>query len=100
MAICLYCQEEYYVWDNDKGTIFQMFCSEECAIDHEEDLKNQDWPREPALKYKVPVGEIACPHCGTVQHGVLHPVCSFCDKAYWTKEELEIENNPYFYEKG
>jgi hypothetical protein len=100
MAICLYCQKEYYVWKNDKDTIFQLFCCEECAKAHDKELKDQDWPRDPALKYKVPVGEIACPRCGTVQHGVLNPICPHCDKLYWSEEEYDEDNNPYFYEQG
>ena len=100
MSICLNCQKEYYGWENDKGTLFQLFCSEKCAIEHEKILETQDWPRDPALKYKVPVGEIACPHCGTVQHGVLHPICGSCDKEYWKLEELDEKNNPYIYEQG
>jgi len=100
MSICLHCQGEYYKWKNDKGTIYQLFCSEQCAKIHTEELLTQDWPRDPALKYKVPVGEIACPHCGTVQHGVLSPICSGCDKDYWSIEKKKKKNNPYFYDQG
>ena len=100
MSICLHCLKEYYVWENDKGTMFQLFCSEKCAIEHTEELKNQDWPRDSALKYKVPVGEIACPKCGSVQHGVLNPICPSCDKLYWSEEECDEKNNPYVYDQG
>ncbi len=100
MAICLHCQKEYYKWENDKGTMFQTFCSEECVKKHTIALLNQDWPREPALKYKVPVGEIACPHCGAVQHGVLTPICGGCDRSYWSMKECDEKNNPHFYEQG
>lgn len=100
MSKCLHCFQEYYKWELDKGTMYQIFCSEKCAREHTEALLNQDWPREPALKYKIPVGEIACPHCGTVQHGALNPVCGGCDKAYWKVEEFDVENAPYWYEQG
>jgi len=98
MGTCLNCLKEYYIWENDKGTMFQLFCSEKCAKEHDEVLKNQDWPRDPALKYKVPVGEIACPKCGTVQHGVLNPICSFCDKPYWKADEFDIKNAPWLFD--
>lgn len=100
MSFCLHCEEEYFIWENDKGTLYQLFCSEQCAKDHEEVLENQDWPRDPALKYKVPVGEIACPKCGTVQHGTLSPICAGCDEPYWKIEEFDDENNPYYYDQG
>lgn len=34
-----------------------------------------------AKEYKMPVGEIGCPHCGTTTHGMLNsPICNFCDQ--------------------
>ena len=98
MGLCRNCNEEFYSWDVEKGTLFYYFCSEKCAKEHEDMLQNQDWPREPALKYKVPVGEIACPECGTVQHGVLNPICVFCDKPYWKAEEFDINNAPWLFD--
>jgi hypothetical protein len=98
MTICFNCQDEYFSWENDIGTIYQMFCSEKCAKEHEKVLETQDWPRDSALKYKVPVGEIACPHCGTVQHGTLHPICAFCDKPYWKIEDFDIKNAPWLHD--
>jgi hypothetical protein len=97
MAKCLNCGKEYYKWDLDNGTPFELFCSDTCVKKYNEKLKEQDWPRDPALKFKVPVGEIACPNCGTVQHGVLNPICGFCDKPYWDKDSMKDENNPYYY---
>lgn len=100
MAICINCFEEFYRWKEDIGTPFQLCCCEECIQEHNEALMNNDWPRDPALKYKVPVGEIACPKCGCVQHGVLNPICPNCDRLYWTEEECSEENNPNTYESG
>ena len=49
--------------------------------------KEDGWPREPALEYKMPVGTLACPHCGVVVTGAIDkPICGFCDKPYWDKE--------------
>jgi hypothetical protein len=79
---CLRCGRKYN--DNKDSKIFStLFCCKECEEMHIEEIKYQDWPRDPALKYKVPVGEIACPECGTVQHGILKPYCELCDKPYW-----------------
>lgn len=100
MAKCSSCGEEFYVWDEDKNTPFQLFCCEKCIEDHNKRVEEEDWPRDPAIKYNVPVGEIACPRCGTVQHGVLNPICPYCDKLYWKEEECNEDNNPYVYDSG
>jgi hypothetical protein len=36
-----------------------------------------------AMKMKLPLGRIACPHCGTLIVGVIEPICGFCEKPYW-----------------
>lgn len=92
MAICLNCKQDFFIWDDDRGTVFEKYCTVKCAIIHDLKLRNDDnnnWPRESALKHKVPVGEIACPHCGAVQHGTLNPFCGICDRPYWKKEDME-----------
>lgn len=43
----------------------------------------EDWPREVALEHGIPVGTIACPHCGLVSSGAIEPVCPMCERVYW-----------------
>lgn len=39
-----------------------------------------------AKEVQVAVGEIGCPHCGTVAHGALSSTkCGWCDKDYFKK---------------
>ena len=47
-----------------------------CGIDDKKQKKA-------AMKYKIPVGKIICPHCGAIVSGQLEPVCGFCGKNYW-----------------
>jgi len=54
--------------------------------------EDYDWPREPALEYGIPIGTIACPHCGLVGSGAIEPVCPMCEQPYWP-EDLESEDN-------
>lgn len=75
----------------------ECVCKLSKDFDQNKSEDSQDWPRTPALKYKVPVGEIACPHCGSVQSGVLNPICGSCDRPYWTEDQMKEENNPYLY---
>lgn len=42
-----------------------------------------NWLSETAKKYKVVVGTIACPHCGTVCIGEIYKVCPMCDNEYF-----------------
>lgn len=51
--------------------------------------KETEWPGERAKELGVVLGEIGCPHCGTVCSGALKPVCGFCDKPYWSLEIME-----------
>jgi len=52
--------------------------------------ENDDWPKGPALKYKMPVGTLACPHCGAVVTGAIdEPICGICDSLYWDEEKKE-----------
>jgi len=54
-------------------------------------FENEDWPSGPALEYKVPVGTLACPHCGAVINGAIYkPVCCVCGKLYW-QETIQEE---------
>jgi len=58
-------------------------------------IDDNDWPSGPALKYKTPVGTLACPHCGVVASGLIdEPICGFCDKPYWenNKEGGGVKN--------
>ncbi len=59
-----------------------------------DDEEDKDWPGNRAMKLQTPLGEIGCPHCGTVVNGALQPACSFCDEPYWPKEVID-----YFYKK-
>jgi hypothetical protein len=43
-------------------------------------------PGEIAQKYKVPVGTIGCPHCGSTVYGSIRSTCDMCDKEYFKKE--------------
>ena len=94
-AYCAHCDKEYErpVYVGDKENIYlQLFCSKECDKNWDIILESQDWPRDPALKYKIPVGYIACPHCGTVYCGIIEtPTCGFCDKGYWEEVEDELQ---------
>lgn len=37
---------------------------------------------EVALKYGVPVGEIGCPYCGSIQSGaIITPICKICNNS-------------------
>lgn len=47
--------------------------------------EDDDWPRRPAMKYGIPIGTIACPHCGVVATGALELTCPMCEKLYWAK---------------
>ena len=92
---CAHCGVEYDrpVYKGDKSKIYlQLFCSTICEKNWDIMLESQDWPRDPALKYKTPVGEIACPHCGIVHCGlILSPICDWCEKNYW--EEVKDESD-------
>jgi hypothetical protein len=44
--------------------------------------------RQRALECKTPVGVIACPNCGVVCYGAIHPVCGFCEKFYWSNVDF------------
>ena len=53
-----------------------------------------------AKKYKVPVGEIGCPHCSIVVHGAISSgFCQMCGNPYFTeifnKEDLEQKAEDY-----
>jgi hypothetical protein len=47
------------------------------------DIDDDGWPQEPALEYKIPIGTLACPHCGVVVSGAIDPICGWCERPYW-----------------
>ena len=96
-AECAQCGVNYerpkYTGDKEK-IYLQLFCSEDCEENWDIMLETQDWPRDPALKYQTPTGEIACPHCGNVHCGLIKtPICDWCEKNYWeeVKDETELD---------
>lgn len=55
-----------------------------------EPMDDNDWPSGPALKYKMPVGTLACPHCGIVANGLIdEPICGSCDRPYWENNKKD-----------
>jgi len=41
-------------------------------------------------KYKMPTGEIVCPHCNVGTIGLINdPICHWCDKNFWDEVEDE-----------
>lgn len=44
---------------------------------------------EYSKEIKIPIGEVCCPHCGIVVHGLVLPFCQVCERSYYTKEVLE-----------
>ena len=58
---------------------------------HSSDLEQTNELSERALKIKMPVGTIACPHCGTVSHGAINTHCGMCNKSYFEKVNEQIK---------
>ena len=55
------------------------------------DENDKDWPRTPALKYKIPIGTLACPYCGVVASGAIEPICQWCERSYWEPNKIKID---------
>jgi rubrerythrin len=55
----------------------------------EQEKKEKDWPGDRSKKLGVPLGEIGCPHCGSVCNGAISPICPMCDQPYWPIEILK-----------
>ena len=51
-----------------------------------DDLRDYN-PGKVAKLYKVPVGNITCPHCETTCSGIIKMICPICDKNYFEKYE-------------
>ena len=49
------------------------------------DLKDYS-PADIAMKYKLPIGSITCPHCGVTCNGLIKRICPMCDKDYFINE--------------
>ena len=45
-----------------------------------------------ALKIGLPMGKLACPHCGTLCSGVIEETCPWCDRKYFNKQKEVICN--------
>ena len=58
-------------------------------------LKNKGWTWKTvgdiAQRTHIPLGRIACPHCGNVTSGALEPNCPICDKPYWPKKPVNLK---------
>jgi len=76
---------EYQVDNSDLKSYIHLFSTIKCNDCWHEILDKQNWPMAAALKLKIPVGTIGCPHCGVVSHGALSQTCGMCDKNYWEK---------------
>lgn len=46
-----------------------------------------------AKKYKHPVGNIGCMHCGATCHGMLQPFCQMCGNPYWPNIKIEKDES-------
>ena len=59
--------------------------------------KNKGWTWKTAgnvaQRTNIPLGRIACPHCGSLTCGVLDPNCPICEKPYWPKQSLSVKTD-------
>ena len=59
---------------------------------NQDKLPNKDEQGELAKKYGVPVGSLACPHCGTITSGAISsPICVVCGRNMFEDFENDTE---------
>ena len=83
-------QEQDYDFEADVDYVSKKLSDKMWESTKQQQPAVEDKRKEFAIKNKIAVGELICPHCGTIKHGAFDEnKCPWCEKPYFATPPTE-----------